>query len=532
VKIIVKAIGILLLFAALASCQSFASTPATNPTNNIETQTARPESTLPIDTQLALITPTDFSNPTAVPTPALDQQVYTDPNGWYSVFFPADMEPTDKPNVFSHMGDFFETGYLSELGYMSNVINVCAWLANIELEPGQSSVDWGAVFQANFQSEPRCSVSTKGISQESIQYDIFEIPAADPEHRFMYIKTSWSSYNAMVSNKRPAAFLSWRKPITSRQETNLAPLSDAEVSLWKQTAPLLEGASVIEYTLPPGSDPSEQADLLKKLPENALPDWFTNRSIYPTATKTPTVEEQLKPLGYEKRTVTNDTGTPLYYQLYRDGRLLFDYVHNVSEVYKYSTDSGPITAFTVNTAGTRGNYHNSFLIQNDAIHAWEFNNQDPPFINPILYQNEILWLKATKDFDYVQIIKSNQEAVYSFAVYTEPIYAVNRFLTWNGHWVLAARDFLIQDGELINETLGFEEIFSWSLIEEKPLYLFRKGPRIGLSYDGKILPLEYQDVARYKCCGFSVNNPGIDSNGAHFFGKRNGVWYYVVVNVK
>lgn len=113
-KIIVKAIGILLLFAALASCQSFASTPATNPTNNIETQTAPPESTLPIETQLALITPTDFSNPTAVPTPALDQQVYTDPNGWYSVFFPADMEPTDKPNVFSHMGDFFETGYLSE----------------------------------------------------------------------------------------------------------------------------------------------------------------------------------------------------------------------------------------------------------------------------------------------------------------------------------------------------------------------------------------------------------------------------------
>jgi len=70
------------------------------------------------------------------------------------------------------------------------------------------------------------------------------------------------------------------------------------------------------------------------------------------------------------------------------------------------------------------------------------------------------------------------------------------------------------------------------LIEEKPLYLFRKGPRIGISYDGKILPLEYQDVARYWCCGFSVNNPAVDSNGAHFFGKRDGVWYYLVVDVK
>jgi hypothetical protein len=527
VKIIVRAIGIFLMFSALISCTNFTSTPAANPTNIVETQTPRPASTPSIETQLALITPTDISNPTAAP----DQQVYTDPHGWYSVFFPADMQPTDKPNVFSWMGDFFETGYLSELGYMSNVINVCAWLANIELEPGQSAVDWGAVFQANFQSEPRCSVSTKGISEEATKYDVFEIPAADPEHRFVYIKISWSSYNAMVGNKRPAAFLSWLKPITPRQELLLGPLSDEELSRWKQTAPLLESASVTEYALPAGSDPGEQANLLRELPENALPDWFTNRLDLPTPTKTPTVEEQLEPLGYEKRTVTNDTGAPLYYQLYRDGKLLFDYVYNVSEVYKYSTDSGPVTAFTVNTAGTQGNYHNSFLILNDAIHTWEFNNQDPRF-NPILYQNEILWLKATKGFGQVQIVKSNQEAIYSFAAYTEPTYAVNRFLTWNGHWVLAARDFLIQDGEILNETLSFEEIFSWSLIEEKPLYLFRKGPRISISYDGKILPLEYQDVARYWCCGFSANNPAVDSNGAHFFGKRNGVWFYVVVDVR
>ena len=440
-KVIARATDTLLLFTSLISCTNFTSTPAANPTDVIETQTPLPASTVPVETQLALITPTDISNPTAVPTPTLDQQVYTDPAGWYSVFFPADMEPTDNPNVYSWMGDFFETGYLSELGYMSNVINVCAWLANIELEPGQSAVDWGAVFQANFQSDPRCAVSSKGISEE-IKYDIFEIPAADAEHRFVYIKISWSSYNAMVGNKRPTALLSWLKPITPRQEPSLAPLSDAELSRWNETAPMLEGVSVTEYALPAGSDPGEQANLLRELPENALPDWFTNRSTFPTATKTPTVEEQLNSLGYERRKVTTDIGTPLYDQLYRDGRLLFDYVINVSEVHKYSTDSGPITTFTVNTAGTRGNYHDSFLILNDAIHAWEFNNQDPRF-NPILYQNEILWLKASKDFYQVQIVKRNQEAIYSFAAYTERIYAVNRFTTWNGHWVLAARDFLI-----------------------------------------------------------------------------------------
>lgn len=531
-KSIAKPITILLLSAVLVSCRNFTTAPVVNPTDVIGVQTALPTSTLSIETQLALITPTDISNPTAIPSPAPDQQVYTDPQGWYSVFFPADMEPTDKPNIFTWMGDFFETGYLPEMGYMSNVINVCAWMANIEFEPGKSAIDWGFVFSPTFQSGPRCSVSTKGISEESIQYDIFEIPAADPEHRFVYLKTSWALFNAMNGNKRPTATVSWLKPITPRQEPNLAPLSDQELSLWKEIAPLLEGVSVTEYALPPGSDPGEQSQLLKELPEEALPDWFTNRSILPSPTQTPTIEEQLKTLGYERRTVTTETGLPLYYQLYRDGRLLFDYVHDVSDVYKYSTDSGPVTAFTVNTAGTGGNYKNSYLIQNDAIHAWEYNHQDPPYVNPVLYQNEILWLKTTKDFHNVQIRKSNQEVVFSFAVFTEPIYSVNKFVIWNDHWVLAARDFLIQDGEILNETLGFEEIFSWALVVDRPMFLFRKGPRIGVSYDGYILPLQYQDVARYKCCGFSVNNPGIDSNGAHFFGKRDGVWYYVVVEVK
>ncbi|HKY53239.1 MAG TPA: hypothetical protein VJM08_02985 [Anaerolineales bacterium] len=403
-------------------------------------------------------------------------------------------------------------------------------MANIEFDPGQSAVDWGYIMSPTFPSEPRCSVSTKGSSGESIQLDIFEIPAADPKQRFVYIKTSWSSLNATIGNPRPRATISWLKPITPRQVPALVPLSDEELALWRQTAPLLENASITEYALPSGSDPGEHAHLLKEVPEEALPDWFRNRANVPIPTNTPTVSEQLKPLGYEFRVISQNN--PYRQQLLRDGRVLFDDVFGVSEVYKFSTDSGPIIAFTVNKAGTGGNYWDSFLIQNDAIYTWEYNHQDPPYFDPILYQKEILWLKTTKDFHNVQIRKSNQEAVFSFAVFTEPIHAVNRFTTWNGYWVLAARDFLIQDGEIINETLGFEEIFSWRLIDDKPTYLFRKGPRIGISYDGRILPLQYQDVARYKCCGFSVNNPGIDSNGAHFFGKRDGVWYYVVVDVK
>jgi hypothetical protein len=285
--------------------------------------------------------------------------------------------------------------------------------------------------------------------------------------------------------------------------------------------------SVTEYELPPGSDPRHQDDLLNGLPEEALTYWRKNSSKLPVLTQTPTVEEQLKLLGYEL--IQTESG---WKRLFRGGKVLFEDVIRVSEAYTFSTDSGPIHAFVVNTRGTGGNYENSFLVQNDAIYQWEYNVQDPYYLAPVLYQGEVLWVKARQAGGHVQILKSNQEVVSSFAVYTEPLYAVNRFTTWNGHLIFGARDFLIQDGEFMNKKLDFEEIFSWGLIAEKPIYLFRKGPRIGVSYDGKILPLNYQDVARYMCCSPAMNNPSIDPDSVHFFAKRDGVWYYVAVKVK
>ena len=82
-----KVIIILFLFTLLASCVSSTSTTVVTLTNVIETPAALPTSTLPVELQMLLTAPTDISNPTAVPSPAPDQQVYTDPHGWYSVFF-------------------------------------------------------------------------------------------------------------------------------------------------------------------------------------------------------------------------------------------------------------------------------------------------------------------------------------------------------------------------------------------------------------------------------------------------------------
>jgi len=90
-----------------------------------------------------------------IATPKPEQQVYTDPDGWYSVYFSADLEPTDEENRFAKGYSFFETGYLPEMGYVSCTNNVCAWLANIvEEEPENFIVAWSF-------SSASCSILTK-----------------------------------------------------------------------------------------------------------------------------------------------------------------------------------------------------------------------------------------------------------------------------------------------------------------------------------------------------------------------------------
>jgi hypothetical protein len=478
------------------------------------------------ETQAAIIptaTPTApmstaIPDPYAAIPPSPDQQVYTDPEGWYSVNFPVDWKPTDKPNSFSGEGGFFETGYLPEMGYVSKATTVCTWLANIESKPEQSTINW----------MPPCSVSTKTDSGYNIDYVVYENPSTDPEHRFIYIKTGWSyssyAYGSSVS-------FSWLKPVyETKFDPGIVPLSPEESNFWENTNPLPSNISVTEYALPAEAQvgPTEEDDmLLHFVPDEFLPDWAVQKPNSSAPHKKPTIEEQLKPLGYElKGDVTMGDGR----QLFRNGRLLFDHVVRVSNVYTFSTDSGSITAFIVNTIGTGGEFQHSFLIQNDAINVWEYGSMDPNFA-PILYQGELLWAKVNQD-SLVEIKKSNRETIFAFETYFDAKLYLDDFRSWDDHWILEVDNFIVQDGEILNEKLGFQEIFSWSLIKDRPTYFFRKGSRIGLSYDGKILPLQYQDVAHGLCCGFAINNPYIGDDAARFFGKRDGVWYYVVVKFR
>ena len=520
-KNIPKTLTLFFIVTSIFACNGSSSLTEPGPTEVFETAISMAGTEI-VKTQEAVLStspmysPTLWATATLIPgeniiaTPKPEQQVYTDPEGWYSVNFPANFEPTDKENRFSKGYSFSETGYLPEMGYISRTNNVCAWLANIvEEEPENFIVAWSF-------SSASCAILTKPDISRQIKYEIFENSSADLAHRFVYLKTGW--YDCPFRTT-----FSWLKPINRAEYVpKLAPLGLKEIAEWENTAPILHNVSVTEYDLPPGSSPYQEM-LVSSLPEEAKPAWArkTNSSDNNNDEEEPSIEETLQSLGYELK------GGPGQQQLYRDGRILFDPVWKTG-VYEFITNSGPISAIVV---VSQYGQEEAFLIQNDIIHQWHYSHQDPHF-PPVLYQDELLWLRASDDWNHVQVIKSNQDIEYSFSVHTEPMLSTRKFLNWDGHWVWALRDFLIVDGEILNEKLGFQEIFKWRLIDDKPAYFFRKDGRVGFSYDGKIFPLEYQNIAHYMCCGYAVNNPYIGDQSAHFFAQRDDVWYYVVLKFR
>jgi len=450
-----------------------------------------------------------------VPTPRPDEQIYTDPAGWYSVIFPGDFEPTNLENRFSKDNRYIEFGYLPDLGNVAGINNVCAWLGNIiEEDPEKWIVDWA--FRPG-----SCSISTKQDIPFQVKYEVFDNPGADPGHRFVYVKTSWR--DCPVEYK-----FSLLNPIGQKHMQELDPINAELLTEWENIAPILGNVTVKEYILPAGSNPYREM-LISSLPEEAKPYWARD-SYTPSvhrSTEEPPAENILESLGYEMK---YPDGINNYGQLFRDGRLLFDPVYKTFS-YKFDTDSETIYAIEVVPEYPQYEKYEAYLILNDAIHQWNYSHQDPGF-PPILYQGELFWIRASEDWEHVQIVTSDQDVIFSFALYTEPMYSTRNFLNWDGHWVWVLRDFVVLDGYILNEVLGFQEIFYWRLIDNKPSYFFRKDGRVGYSFDGKIYPLDYQNIAVYLCCGYSVNNPSAEDNSVRFFAEREGEWYYVVLDFR
>ncbi len=114
--------------------------------------------------------------------------------------------------------------------------------------------------------------------------------------------------------------------------------------------------------------------------------------------------------------------------------------------------------------------------------------------------------------------------------------------TYGNHWALvlldakpdaaqglAAYNRVILDGQDINSVKGYEQSFQFAVLEGHPFYFFQKSGKIGISFDGKEMAQNYDEIPHYQCCTPALLNPGKSMNAAWFFARRGNDWYYVEV---
>jgi len=146
------------------------------------------------------------------------------------------------------------------------------------------------------------------------------------------------------------------------------------------------------------------------------------------------------------------------------------------------------------------------------------------------------------------ILKQDGVEIYRIATGPgTPITALRGLWVYDGHWVLEAARIteirqtngitdnavgqIIVDGRLLNESLGYEEAFSFQTLNDRPFYFFKRNGKIGVSYDWVEIPLAYDQVPHYGCCSAGTLNPHQYQDMLDFLAVRDGNWYYVEIGV-
>jgi hypothetical protein len=129
------------------------------------------------------------------------------------------------------------------------------------------------------------------------------------------------------------------------------------------------------------------------------------------------------------------------------------------------------------------------------------------------------------------IVIKNDEIVYTHAItYMGPSHCpLISFQRWNDQWVMEVDGDVIINGEPLHQKYGYETAFHWQLLNGKPLFIFEKDGRFGISFNGQALPVEFDEIV-YTMCGERLLPPTLgpwgNSRIVGFYGRKEGFWHY------
>lgn len=437
-------------------------------------------------------------------------KLYADPAGHFTVRLPVDWQRSEDGSYVGSDG-YFRTGYLPEMGYMGYALRVCERLANSVQGPvwRPSMYDMGGLASCSLRPLPGGDVDLVRI--------IVKNPAANPDERYFYMEADAAHIEGISDSLQILGPERTPAPFYHRQDA----LRPEDEAFWAAAVSLPDGWNVEEYPLvsmdhfKPGSfnlNAYLPADVLKRRSGIKIP-WEDRLAQ---------ANEVLSRFGYSLQPSSVPPAVlvdSILYKFYHGDEMLVDKIRSYSSpITNQSDDDFFMLLYTTD--------HRDIAVGGTRFELWRADPFEYKLHLPVYHGDDLLIAYWEPELSQIQI-RHGEEVVFAIAAVMTAVMPLDDFWSWDGHWMMEADGFLIQDGVILNERMGYEEIFNWQLREGKPFYIFRNGPRVGISYAGEILPLVYDEIYHYGCCGLTHFNPTAYGGKLWFYALRDGFWYYV-----
>jgi hypothetical protein len=486
-------------------------------------QPATPASTSaspPTQTQLPA-TPSAVASP-ASPTPPPESapssseeglREYIDPGGQFRLSYPAGWQAGDEEGLFQGAEGFLRVGYLPEMAFMYPVTRVCERLANTPEGPARQ------VELAPLTNADACRLSPYPEMSFDGTRLVVENPSGTADERYFSIEANRDQFEDI------AALLELLNPPLVREEFPYpsGELRPQDEAFWANILPQPGELTVEEYAVVEASvDSPSHFEFMERIPDEVLEKRDEWRGIF-SEKRLQDNNSSLEPFGYA---LTAKEGAEMeLYELWRRTERGEELVQGEISFFWPVSVNAAGDEFAMVVELWNDGYR---LVQQDQTAEWDMGSS--LYIPPVFYEDELLSVRWDYERGQAQVMQGGQQ-IYGFASVYLVDMPVKGLWSWDGHWLLEVDGFLIQDGEVLNERLGYEDIFGWQLLNGKPFYYFRKGPRVGISYDESILSVYYDEVIHYRCCEASMFNHDGNQDMVWFYGLREGAWYYVEMGV-
>jgi hypothetical protein len=434
-----------------------------------------------------------------------DLQTYTDPAGQFRVSFPADWKASEEEGVFQGSDGMLQSGYLPDMAFVYPITRVCERLANTFQGPARM------VVLSPLPEADACRLVPYPEMNTDLVRLVVENAAGEPEQRYFFVEADKGHMDAIADSLEllnpPGEQAAFPYPT--------GPLRAEDQAFWESVSPQPEELTMEEHAVVEDSvDSPTHLEFNQRIPE----DVFQKHAQWREATldlRLASNNTLLEKFGY-RLGARDGSETPLY-DLYQDGGVL---VGDISVFWPVSVSaSGNDFAMLVEI-----NNDGQQLVTKEGVQDWD--GAASMFIPPVYYGEELIRVAWDPERSQVKVMQDEAQ-IYAFSAVFTVASPVKGLWSYGGNWLLEVDGFLIQDGENLNESLGYDEIFGWQLLNGKPFYYFRKGPRVGISYDGEALPVYYQEIVHYRCCEPAAFNNAGNQAMAWFYGLRDGEWYYV-----